>query len=50
MTGEQSRKLKVGDKVRWQKDQADLGTVTETSWSGLIIGAVAANSESCTMI
>jgi hypothetical protein len=22
MTGEQSRLLKVGDKVRWQKDQA----------------------------
>jgi hypothetical protein len=37
MTGEQSRKLKVGDKVCWQNDQADRGTVTETSWSGLTI-------------
>lgn len=37
MTGEQSRQLKVGDKVCWQNDQADGGTVTETSWSGLTI-------------
>jgi hypothetical protein len=37
MTGEKSRLLKVGNKVCWQKDQADRGTVTETSWSGLTI-------------
>jgi hypothetical protein len=37
MTGEQSRKLKAGDKVRWQKDQADLGTVTETNWAGVTV-------------
>jgi hypothetical protein len=37
MTGEQSRQLKVGDKVCWQNDQADRGTVTERSWSGLTI-------------
>jgi hypothetical protein len=37
MTGEQSRLLKVGDKVRWQKDQADQGTVTETNWAGLTV-------------
>jgi hypothetical protein len=37
MTGEQSRHLKVGDKVRWQKDQADQGTVTETNWAGLTV-------------
>ena len=37
MTGEQSRLLKVGDKVRWQKDQADQGIVTETSWAGVIV-------------
>jgi len=37
MTGEQSRRLKVGDKVCWQNDEADRGTVTEISWSGLTI-------------
>jgi hypothetical protein len=37
MTGEQSRLLKVGDTVRWQKDQADEGTVTETHWAGVTI-------------
>ena len=37
MTGEQSRLLKVGDKVRRQKDQADQGTVTETNWAGLTV-------------
>jgi hypothetical protein len=37
MTGEQSRLLKVGDKVRWQKDQADQGTVTETNWAGVTV-------------
>jgi hypothetical protein len=37
MTGEQSRLLKVGDKVRWQKDEADQGTVSETNWAGLTV-------------
>jgi hypothetical protein len=37
MTGDQSRALKVGDKVRWQKDQADQGIVTETNWAGLTV-------------
>jgi hypothetical protein len=37
MTGEQSRLLKVGDRVCWQNDQADQGTVTETNWAGLTI-------------
>jgi hypothetical protein len=37
MTGEQSRQLKVGEKICWQNDQADRGTATETSWSGLTI-------------
>jgi hypothetical protein len=37
MTGEQSRKLKVGNKVCWRADTADQGTITETNWSGLII-------------
>jgi hypothetical protein len=37
MTGKQSRQLKVGDKVCWQKDNADKGSVTETSWSGVTV-------------
>ena len=37
MTGEKSRQLKVGDKVYWQNDQADQGTVTDKNWSGLTI-------------
>jgi len=37
MTGEKSRQLKVGDKVCWQKDSADQGTVTEANWAGVTI-------------
>jgi hypothetical protein len=37
MTGDESRKLKVGAKVRWQKDQADQGIVTETNWAGVTV-------------
>jgi hypothetical protein len=37
VTGEQSRKLKVGDGVYWQKDLADQGTVTETDWAGVTV-------------
>jgi hypothetical protein len=37
MTGEQSRFLKVGDKVSWQNDQADQGTVTEKNWAGVTV-------------
>ena len=37
MTGEKSRQLKVGDKVCWQKDDADQGSVTETNWSGVTV-------------
>jgi hypothetical protein len=37
MTGGQSRQLKVGDKVCWQNDQADQGTVTETNWAGVTV-------------
>ena len=37
MTGEQSRKLKVGDRVSWKKDHNDLGTITEANWSGVSI-------------
>jgi hypothetical protein len=37
MTGEQSRLLKVGDRVSWHSSLSDLGTVVETTWSGVTI-------------
>jgi hypothetical protein len=37
VTGEQSKHLKVGDRVCWQKDHADSGTIKEKSWAGVII-------------
>jgi hypothetical protein len=37
MTGEQSRHLGVGDRVCWQKDQADKGRVTEKNWAGVTV-------------
>ena len=37
MTGAQSRKLNVGDRVSWRTDKKDLGTVTETNWAGVTI-------------
>jgi hypothetical protein len=38
MTGEQSRGLKVGDRVCWGATTTDLGTVTGTTWSEVTIG------------
>jgi hypothetical protein len=37
VTGDQSRTLSVGDRVCWQNDQADQGTVTEKNWAGVTI-------------
>ena len=37
MTGDQSRLLKPFDRVCWQNDLADQGTVIEKNWSGLTI-------------
>jgi hypothetical protein len=37
MTGDQSRHLKVGDRVRWKDSTTDLGTVAATTWSGVTI-------------
>jgi hypothetical protein len=37
MTGEQSRFLDIGDRVCWQNDPADQGTVIEKNWSGVTI-------------
>jgi hypothetical protein len=33
MTGDQSRTLRVGDRVCWGRTTTDLGTVVGTSWS-----------------
>jgi hypothetical protein len=37
LTGDQSRKLKVGDRVCWEHSATDLGTVVGVSWSGVTI-------------
>jgi hypothetical protein len=37
MTGDQSRALKVGDRVCWGTKTTDLGTVIGTSWSEVTI-------------
>jgi hypothetical protein len=37
MIGEQSRLLKVGDRVCWGATTTDLGTVIDTNWSGVTI-------------
>ena len=37
MTGDQSRLLKVGDRVCWLTDRNDQGTVIEKNWAGLTI-------------
>jgi hypothetical protein len=37
MTGDESRKLKVRDRVCWKKDEADRGTITETNWAGITV-------------
>jgi hypothetical protein len=37
MTGDQSRLLKVGDRVRWAVTTTDLGTVASNGWGGVVI-------------
>ena len=37
MTGEQSRLLKIGDRVCSENSATDRGTVTENHWSGISI-------------
>jgi hypothetical protein len=37
MTGDESRTLRVGDRVCWGATTTDLGTVIRTSWSEVII-------------
>jgi hypothetical protein len=37
MTGDQSRTLKVGDRVCWKTSATDLGTIVGTAWNGVSI-------------
>jgi hypothetical protein len=37
MTGNESRQLSVGDRVCWNGDLNDHGTVTEKNWAGVTI-------------
>jgi hypothetical protein len=36
MTGDESRTLKVGDRVCWGATSTDLGTVIEINWAGVL--------------
>jgi hypothetical protein len=37
MTGDQSRRLKIGDRVNWEGSTTDLGTVVGSAWSEVTI-------------
>jgi hypothetical protein len=37
MTGDESRLLKVSDRVCWKDSATDLGTIIGTAWSGVTI-------------
>ena len=37
MTGEQSRLLKVGDRVQWENSLTDRGTISDVDWRGVTI-------------
>jgi hypothetical protein len=37
VTGDESRKLKIGARVRWGDSLTDRGTVIGTAWSGVTI-------------
>ena len=37
MTSAQSGLLRLSDRVCWESSAADLGTVTHTGWSGVVI-------------
>jgi hypothetical protein len=37
MTGQQSRLLKIGDRVSWGATTSDLGIVTEKNWAGITV-------------
>jgi hypothetical protein len=37
VTGDQSRRIIVGNRVCWKGDITDVGTVTSNEWSGVVI-------------
>jgi hypothetical protein len=37
VTNDQSRRLKVGNRVCWKGDITDMGTITGNEWSGVVI-------------
>jgi hypothetical protein len=37
MTGDQSRRRNVEDRVRWNNDTNDQGTVIEKNWAGVTV-------------
>ena len=37
MNGEQSRLLKIGDRVQWDNSLTDRGTITHNGWGGVVI-------------
>jgi hypothetical protein len=37
MTGDESRELRIGDRVCWNSDPKDHGTITEKNWAGVTI-------------
>jgi hypothetical protein len=37
MTGDQSRLLNVGDRVCWNADKNDQGTIIDKNWAGVTI-------------
>jgi hypothetical protein len=37
MTGEQSRHLKVDDRVQWDKRLTDRGTISEADWRSVTV-------------
>jgi hypothetical protein len=37
VTGDESRQLNVGERVSWNADQKDHGTIIETNWAGVTI-------------
>jgi hypothetical protein len=38
MTGDQSRLLKIGDRLRWGDSLTDHGTVAANGWGGVVSG------------
>ena len=46
MTGEQSRTLKVGDRVGWNTDKNDIGTASQENGAGVAIKWNSGNEQS----